>query len=177
MGSNRVGELAGVFDLVHRDQHFRRYLLVELDALLEVGDHRTNERLDLFAFMIAVGDRLGEALEEIRILGEFDDSGALAAFDQRLDRAIGQLQQLQHGADRADRIDIVGLGIVLGRVLLGRQQNLLIVLHNVFEGAHGLLAADEDRHDHMREDDDVAQWQDGIERRALKFVHENLGIA
>ena len=54
--------------------------------------------------------------------------------------------------------------IVLRRVLLGDQQDLLVVLHHVFERADGFLAADEQRHDHVGEHHDVAQRQDRVER-------------
>ena len=37
-------------------------------------------------------------LEERLVVGEAGDAGAAAALDQHLDRAVGQLQQLQHGA-------------------------------------------------------------------------------
>src|SRR3546814_1935569 len=68
-----------------------------------------------------------------------------------LHRAVGQLQELQHRADGADRINVRRRRVVLGRVLLGDKKDLLIILHDVFEGAHRLLAADEERHDHVRE--------------------------
>ena len=119
-----------------------------------------------------LGDRLGEGLEEGLVLGEAQDARALAALDQHLDRAVGQLQELQHRADGADGVDVVGRGIVLGGVLLGDQQDLLVVLHHVFERAHRLLAADEQRHDHVREHDDVAQRQDRIERTAGSVEHD-----
>jgi hypothetical protein len=53
------------------------------------------------------------------------------------------------------------VGIVLGGVDLARQQDLLVVLHHLLQGAHGFLAAHEQRHDHVGEDHDVAQRQIG----------------
>ena len=50
-----------------------------------------------------LGDRLGMRLEERLVLLEAADPRALAALDQHLHRAVGQLQQLQHRADGADR--------------------------------------------------------------------------
>ena len=50
-----------------------------------------------------IADRVGIGLEEGLVVGEARDPGALPALDQHLDRAVGQLQQLQHGADGADR--------------------------------------------------------------------------
>src|SRR5262249_44222832 len=63
-------------------------------------------------------------------------------------------------------------GIVLGRVLLGDQQDLLVVLHDLFERLDALLAADEQRHDHAWEHDDVAQRQDGIDSSLGGGVHD-----
>ena len=116
-------------------------------------------------------DHLGVRLEEGVVLGEAHDAGALAAFDQHLDRAVGQLQQLQHGADRADRENVGRRRIVLRRVLLRDEKDLLIVLHHVFERPHRLLAADEERHDHVREHHDVAERQNRIKRSARGFEH------
>ena len=90
----------------------------------------------------------------------------MAAFDQHLHGAVGKFQQLQNGADGAEREQIFLVGIVLRRVLLGQQQNLLVVLHDVFERAHGFLATDEQRHDHMGKYNDIAQGKDWIKRAA-----------
>jgi hypothetical protein len=40
-------------------------------------------------------------------------------------------------------------------------KDLLVVLHHVFEGTHGLFAANEERHDHMRKDHDIPEREDG----------------
>ena len=120
MRGDGVGELAGILDLVDRDQHLRRDLLVELDVLLELADDRAGQRLDLLLLARLLRDRVGIGLEEVLVLGKAHDARALAALDQHLDGAVGQLQELQHGADRADGVDVGGRRIVLGRVLLRR---------------------------------------------------------
>ena len=91
--------------------------------------------------------------------GEAGDAGAALAFDQHAHGLVGQLQELQHRRQGADGVQAIGDGIVLGRVLLGEQQNLLFVVHHFFEGAHGLLAAHEERNDHVGKHHDVAQRQ------------------
>ena len=91
--------------------------------------------------------------------------GARDALDQHLHGAVGQLQQLQHVGERADVVDRVGLGIVVGGVLLGGEQDLLVGAHHLFERPDRLLAPDEERHDHVREHDDVAQRQHRDKRR------------
>ena len=56
----------------------------------------------------------------------------------------------------------VGGRIVVGRVDLRGEQDLLVLLHDLIERANGLLAADKKRRGHVRENDDVAQRQDRI---------------
>src|ERR1700722_1675250 len=171
VGRQRIGELRGVLDLVYGNQNLGRDLLVELDVVLELGHRRARQRLELLNLAGLVGNCLGIGLKEGLVLGEAHDARAAAAFDQRLDRAVGQLQELQHRAYRSNRVNIRRGRIVLRRVLLRYQQNLLVVLHHVFERAHRFLAADEQRHDHVREDDDVSQRQDGIQITAGQIQH------
>jgi hypothetical protein len=163
MGGHRVRQLAGIVDLIDRNQHLGRDLLVELDVLLELGDHRAAERIQLALVALAVLGDLPVGLEELRVVGELDDAGPLAALDQHLHGAVRQLEELEHGAHRADRKDVRRRRIVLPGVLLGDQKDLLVVLHHVFQGAHGFLAPDEKRHDHVRKDHDVAQRKDWVE--------------
>ena len=83
------------------------------------------------------------------------------AFHQHLDRAVWQLEQLQHLGQGADRVQVTGIGIVgLGR-LLRQQQDLLVGLHRLLQRAHGLVPTDEQRDDHVREHHHVAQGQHG----------------
>ena len=103
--------------------------------------------------------RLDRRLEEIAARHEAGHAGAALAFDQHAHGLVGQLQQLQHRRQRADAVQAVGIRIVVGRVLLGEQQNLLFLVHHLFERADGLLAADEERNDHVGKHDDVAQRQ------------------
>jgi hypothetical protein len=67
-------------------------------------------------------------------------------------------------------VDPLGGGVVHGRVKLARQQDLLVVLHHLFEGANGFLATHEQRHDHVGEHHDVAQGQNGIGDCALGHI-------
>ena len=160
MRRDGVGELALVLDLIQGHEDFGRDLLVELDVLLELRDHRPGQRFEVLLAARLVLDRLGVGLEERLGPGEAPDPRPPGAFDQDLDRAVGQLQKLQHGADGADRVDVVRAGVVLAGVALRDQQYLLVVVHDVFEGADRFLAPDEERDDHVREDDDVPQRQD-----------------
>ena len=75
------------------------------------------------------------------------------------DRPIGQLQKLQDSPDRPHRIDICWCRVILRRVLLSDEKNLLVILHHVFQRLDRFIPPHEKRHDHMGEDDNVPQWQ------------------
>ena len=169
--SHRIGQLARLVDLVDRHQHFWRNLAVQLEILLELRNRRAHERFDfLVVFALFLHD-LGPGLEEGIVIGVAQDLGALAAFDQHLYRAVGQFEQLQHRADRSDGKDVGGRRIVLSGVLLGDEQDLLVVPHDVFERPDGFFPPDEERHDHMRKNDNIAKRQYRQQHTALKFEH------
>jgi hypothetical protein len=104
---------------------------------------------------------LGIGLEEIGVVGVLDDARTLAALDQHLDRAVGQLEQLQDRAHRAHRIDIGRARIVLRGVPLGDQEDLRVVFLHDLERADGFLSAHEKREDHVREDHNIPQRKNG----------------
>ena len=172
MRGDRIGELRRFLDLVDRNDDFRRHLLVQFDVVLELRDHGAGSRLQFRA--VAGGflhvDRA--RFEEIGAIVIAGDLHAAAAFDQHLDGVVGQLQQLQHGAERADCVDVLRAGIVLAGILLGDQQNLLVVLHDLFQGLYALLTTNEERDDHAGKHDDVAQRQDGIDGSLNGGVHD-----
>jgi hypothetical protein len=163
MRGDRIGELGRLLDLGDRGDDVGRNLLVQLDVVLELGDHRARQRgeLDRVLFRLVDRDRIGlEVAVAIRIALDFH---ARNAFDQHLDGVVGQFQQLQNVGDGAVGVDRLGRRIVVAGILLGRQQDLTVVLHHVLERTDRLLASDEKRHDHVRENNNVAQRQDGVE--------------
>ena len=171
VGRHRVGQLAGLLDLVEGNDHLGRYLLVELDILLELAGHRAGQRLGLLgrAFLFFYGHRVG--LEEgfVFLIGQ--DADPASAFDQDLDGAIGQLQELQHRPHGADFVNIFGSGVVHGGILLGHQKDLLVFLHDAFERLNRLIATDKKRHDHVGEHHDIAKWKNRIKSSFGRINH------
>ena len=84
---------------------------------------------------------------------------ALLALDQHLDGAIGQFEQLQYGCNGADTVQGIFTWIVISWILLGQQEDLLLARHRGLEGLDGLFTPHEQRDDHVRVNDDIAQWQ------------------
>ena len=117
-----------------------------------------------------VGQRLGVRLVEIVRARKAPHLGAALALDENLHGAVGQFQQLQHGRERADRIDRVGRRIVVAGVVLRREQNWTVGPGDLLQGANRFVASDKQRDDHVGKHDDIAQGKD---REALDRSRRN----
>ena len=105
---------------------------------------------------------VGHRFKEAVVLNKLCDPNAFLTLNEHLHSAIRQFQQLQHIRQNTRLVNVLCGWIILRRVNLARQQNLLVVLHHFFECPHRFLTPDEQRHDHVREHNDIAQRQDGI---------------
>ena len=161
MGRDAVGELAVILDLADGRHDLGRDLLVELHIAFEFGHDRPGERLDLDGIALVVSHHFGFGDIEIVRLHVILDATAGCALDQHLHSAVGQLQQLQDGRDGADLEDRLRRRIILARVHLRGQHDVAVRPHHLFQGAIDFFAPDEQRHDHVREHDDVAERQNG----------------
>jgi hypothetical protein len=140
-------------------------LLVQLHVAFEVGHDRTPQRFRFDGLGVGIGQRDRGRLVELGAVGILLHARALQAFDQHLHRAVRQFEELQDARKRAGLVDRIGRGIVVGRILLRRQYHQRIIAHHLFEGADGFLAADEQRHDVVRKNDDIAERQHRIGMR------------
>ncbi len=152
-----VGEPATLVDARHRRQDFRRDLLVELDVLVELREQRTAHCLDFVGAARFAGHRYGTGDHVLAAVFHRGDLCALRALDQDLNGAVGKLQHLQDRRDRADLVQVLRGRVVLRRLLLRDEQDVLAGLHRHVERLDGLGPPDEQRDDHVRKDHDVAQ--------------------
>ncbi len=156
-----VRQARGLVDGLHRDQHLGRDALVELDVGLEGRLERAHQGLALhrgLALLLRHGRDLHQ--EELLLLEVALDAHALLALHQHLDRAVGQAQQLDDRAQGPHLEDVLALGVVGLGLLLRHQQDVLVGVHGLLEGADGAIAPHEERHHHVRKDDDVPQRED-----------------
>ena len=161
MTRNKIRKLGGIGRFADRGQRVFGNVLFDLGVFLEFLGHGTGQGANGRGIAGCFLKR-GHVRLEIGIgRGEARDGYTAAAFDQHLDGAIGQLEQLQHIGQHAHAIDAIGIGIIHRRVDLRAEQDLFVILHHLFEGAHRFLAADEERHDHVGKHHDVAQRQNG----------------
>ncbi|EGE55682.1 hypothetical protein RHECNPAF_890098 [Rhizobium etli CNPAF512] len=159
---DRIGELGIVVDLAGSADHFGGNLLVELHIALEFGNDRARQSFQLDRIVVGLLEHMAERLVEILAAGIGIDLGARAAFDENLDGAVGQLQELQHIGHRADIVNRRRVRIIVAGVDLRHQHDLFVRAHDLFERTDRFFPSDEQRHDHMREHHDVAQRQNRV---------------
>ena len=94
--------------------------------------------------------------EEAVFVVDFGGAGALDAFDEHLDVAVGHADGLHDVADDADGVDVVGGGLVDGGVVLGGEEDAAVAVEGFFERADGGLAADDEGRHHVRKDHHLA---------------------
>ena len=83
---------------------------------------------------------------------------ALLALDDGANRAVLELDDLGDLGQRADLVQLGRVGDVLAvRLALGDQRDRRAVGDGLVERLDRLVAADLERHDHLREDDRLAQ--------------------
>lgn len=156
-----VGQARRLINARQRLQQLRRQLAVGLDVLLEQRHQRAGDGLDLARFALVSGLDLHRlAVQRAVALVDVGDLYARQSFDKHLDGAVGQLQQLQHLRQRTDLVEVGRMRVIGFGRLLRQQQDALVRLHCLFERVHGLVTADEQRDDHVREHHYVAQRQD-----------------
>jgi hypothetical protein len=159
MRGDRIREAPAIVDAGHRRQDFRRNLLVQLDVLVELGEQRPAHRLDFVRGAGLARNRLRMRGQVFGPLLDRADARALRSFDEHLHRSVRQLQHLQHRRDAADVVEIGRHGIVLRRLFLRDEQDVLAGVHRDVERLDGFRAAHEQRDHHVRKHDDVAQRQ------------------
>ena len=85
-----------------------------------------------------------------------DEASALHAFDENSNGAIGQFQKLHRGRNDAKIVERISIRIVLARIELSDQEQLLVGSHRSFERGDRFLTAYKEGNDTLREHNDVA---------------------
>ncbi len=155
-----VDQAAGLINAVERGQDFGGNLLAQLYVLLELRQQTAHEHFGFAIRRLGFLDqrhlRAAVAIDFTEML----DRTALLTFHQHLDGAIRQLEQLQDGRYGTDPIQGIFARIIIGRITLSQQQDLLVARHRGLEGFDRLLAPHEQRDNHVRIHHDITQWQE-----------------
>ncbi len=156
MRRDRIGQLRIIVDLANGAQNFWRNFLVELHVVFEFRNDGTRKSLDLDRIAFLFRQNAGVSLKQILAIGIVADFGASSAFHQHLDGVVRQFQKLENRRQRADFVNILWRRIVIGGVYLRGKQDLLVRIHDLFKRPDRLFSPDEQRHDHVREHNNVA---------------------
>ena len=138
-----------------------RQPLVELGVILELIDDRAHQRLGLRA----VGRLLLDLFDLGRMIAVASARGSTrrarcAPSTSTRTVPSGSFSSCIAVAIDAEVVERIAIGIVLARIELGDQEQFLVGGHRRFERSDRFFAADEQGHDPVRENDDVAERQD-----------------
>src|SRR5580704_17255902 len=161
IGRDDVRKLGGLIHPYGGDDGFIVERLLELDVLLKEAGDALHELLDgrCHLELGPAGAHGGD--EKAVTIADVCGLGALHAFNQNLDVAIGHLDALHDVADGADLVDFLGLGLIDGGVMLGGEKDLAVAVESLFEGAHARLAAHDEGGHHIGEDHHVPDGHHG----------------
>ena len=101
-----------------------------------------------FEMRLAFADGGNEEAVDVGYLGGL---GALYAFDEDLDVAVGHFDGLHDVADGADLIDFFGFGLVDAGIMLGGEKDFAVAGECLFERTNARLAAHDKGRNHVRE--------------------------
>ncbi len=172
MRRDHVRQFGRIFDLPDGQQDFGRDFFVQPDVFFKLRHQRPHKGVDVVLGVQIVRQLLDSRFEPPVVFGEVFDFDAIDAFDQRLDRPVGQAQQLDDGPQRPDAVHVFRFRIVRRGILLRQQNDPAVVRHRLVQSLDGFFATDEQRHDHMRENDDVPQGQQRINFFFNRRVHD-----
>ena len=159
VGRHGIDQAPRLIDAVERGQDFSRDLFAQLHILFELRQQAAHEHFGFAVRGVGLIDQRDFGAAVAIHFDETLDRATLLAFDQHLDGAIRQLQQLQYSCNRAYALKSVFTRVIVGRISLGEQQNLLVAGHRSLKGLDGFFATHEQWDHHVRIHHDIAQWQ------------------
>ncbi len=169
VGGDGVGQLCRVV-VAHRGDHgFVIQRLTELDVLLEQTRHALHAGFNLWCLLSRILRGAYGGLKVTISIHYLEDLATLQTLHQDLDVAVRKLQTLDDVDQRTDLKNLIGLGLVDTRVVLGGKEYLLIASQRFFQCAHARLPADHEWRHHVGKDDDVSNRHHG-EFLGLEFL-------
>ena len=172
---DQVRQSARVVDAAGDGQDLGRQVL-QRQELFELLAHAAHQRLDLDAERRGRlgGQRLDRHVDVRLGAQELGDADLGQTLHQHLQPAVGQPHHAHDHAHHADRVEVVGTGLVDLGIALGHERQQAVALDRRLDRVRRDVAADEQGQDHRREDDGVANGQ---ERELTRDLEGAGGIA
>ena len=112
------------------------------------------------------------ALRYGALLDQLDHLEAGQPLDHQRVVVLPHLEELDHPGHGADRVEVGRAGVLLLGLALGHHADDLLVADGVLDEGDGLGAAHRERQDAAREEDRVAQGEDGEDGRDVLLVDQ-----
>jgi len=178
MRRDGVTQPEGILDVVDGDEHLVRDSPGEADVLLKLGAHRAYQSLDLGRDRLLAAEIPDPDPHRVSVPHVPEDANPRQALDQHADRPVGQAQELQNTGDRSHPVDILAARVAHVHPLLCGHHDDAVLGHGRLQGRDGSRPPDQERDDHVGEDHDVPQRQQGqdivdFKRLALAFEAEH----
>lgn len=151
---------ARLVDAVERRQDFSGDFLAQLHILFELSQQAADKHFRFALWRFGFVDQRDFGTAVAVDFAEALHGAPLLAFDKNLDGAVRQFEQLQNGSNGAYAIKCFFTGIVVSRIPLSQQKDLLVARHRCLESFDGFLAPHEQRDNHVRINHDITQWQE-----------------
>ena len=173
--ADKIGKIAGPRVLKQVGQRVAEIFRSQIDKALQLRLHLPHEGLRFRKVRVRglLGQR-DDTAEQIRLrVHNIQKPRTRHALNENTHIVPRQAQDLPDDGHGADLIEVRAGGVVLLCVLLGHEENALILAHGLFHGAGGLFAAHVEMRQHIREHAQPPQRQHRQHGRTFKIVHRN----
>ena len=167
IGRDRIGELGRILHPSGGNHGVVIQALRKLHILFKKSIDAPHRLIDLRRRFDTQRKKFQGCAVETLFTGELHDLGALDAFHQHANIAVGKLDALHNVCERSDCKDLLRLGIIDRSIVLCGQENLLFSCQRLFQRAHRRFPPDDERLHHLRENNHVPH---GHHRHTFHFT-------
>ena len=177
IGGNQICQPAGIINTFENLSNIRGNESTQSKDAFTLQSCRSEGGFyDVVFDALLFGNGLNLCPETVRLVFKVPHTGPADTLDQELDAVVWQLEHAQDIGNGTCGIEIFNLRIIHRFVFLRTNKDMMALsLQCLLHGSHGTLAADEERQDHVVEDDHIAyreHWQQAADFLKIFFSQE-----
>ena len=157
---DEVGERGGGIEVVDRRRHLGGHVRQQLHRLAGALAQQVDAGLDLRRQDLGDADLLDPRDQERKAGEEFDDAEAAHALADHMMGAVGRGDVAQDARDRSDRVQLLGLRVLDGRIGLQQDAERALGADRFLGGGDRRRPPDRQRQHHSGEQHGLAHRQD-----------------
>ena len=161
MRCHEIGESPGIVHIRGHRNHLGRQV-AQREQLLDMTAHRPHQRLGLDRPRgLRVRRQFGHTHPaRTLVLEEGIDAGLGETLHEHFDPAVAHAQNAHHRGNGANRVQVLGTGLLNAALTLGHEENHPIPGHRIVNGRNGTLTRHVDRKYHVGENHQIPQRDD-----------------